>query len=164
MRRPEKQILDEDLMKTILNEAVICRIAMCKDNVPYVVPMNFAYRDNALYLHAAQKGKKMDILSENPCVCFEMEYKTEVTPAPTSCGWSMKYYSIIGRGTASFVTAGEDKTRALNLLMEKYPGENDLCYEDAILNKVAIIRIDISEMTGKSSGYPKPATCGTDHE
>ena len=153
MRRPEKEIKDEKLMETILNESVICRIGLCRDNVPYVVPMNFAYHDNALYLHAAKAGKKTDILNENPRVCFEMEYGAEVTPAPTSCGWSMKYYSIIGQGNASVMTDAIDKTQALNLLMEKYAGEKKPSYSDEVLDKVAIIRIEIIGITGKFSGY-----------
>ncbi|WP_094228576.1 pyridoxamine 5'-phosphate oxidase family protein [Methanolobus psychrotolerans] len=153
MRRPEKRITNENMVHSILKEATVCRIGLCKDNVPYVVPMNFAYYDNALYLHAARAGKKLDIINVNPHVCFEMEYKTEVAPAPTSCGWSMKYYSIIGWGNASLITDAGDKTRALDLLMEKYAGAKDLSYTDTILDKVAIIRIEITEMTGKFSGY-----------
>lgn len=153
MKRPEKQIIDNKMLETILNESIICRIGMCKDNMPYVVPMNFAHHDNVLYLHAAKTGRKMTIINENPNVCFEMEHKTEVTSAPTSCGWSMKYYSIIGHGIASFVTDAEDKAEALDLLMEKYAGGKRNSYPDEVLGKVAIIRIDITGMTGKKSGY-----------
>nr|WP_321498669.1 pyridoxamine 5'-phosphate oxidase family protein [uncultured Methanolobus sp.] len=161
MKRPEKQIMDEDMLQTILNEAIVCRIGMCRDNVPYVVPMNFAYHDNALYLHAVREGMKLDMMAENPHVCFEMEYKAEVSPAPTSCGWSMKYYSIIGWGNASMITDQDDKTKALNLLMDKYAGQTNDSYPDKVLIKTAVIKIEITEMTGKSSGYPKPSTCGT---
>ncbi|MDK2825370.1 MAG: uncharacterized protein PWQ51_1820 [Methanolobus sp.] len=160
MRRPEKQIIDGDMLQTILSDAIICRIGMCRNNVPYVVPMNFTYHDNALYLHAAREGMKLDMMAENPLVCFEMEYKTEVSPAPTSCGWSMKYYSIIGWGNASMITDSEDKMKVLNLLMAKYAGEMNDSYPDEVLSKTAIIKIEITEMTGKSSGYPKPGTCG----
>lgn len=153
MRRPEKKIVDEDLIQTILNETIVCRIGLCKDNVPYVVPMNFAYHGDALYLHAAKAGKKLDIIDDNPHVCFEMEYEAEVSPAPTSCGWSMKYYSIIGWGNASLITDFKNKIEALNLLMDKYAGEPPSSYTDAILDKVAIIRIDITEIYGKFSGY-----------
>jgi Predicted flavin-nucleotide-binding protein len=153
MKRPEKRITDDNLIRTILNETIVCRIGLCDNNVPYVVPMNFAYHDNALYLHSARAGKKLDIINANPQVCFEMEYKTEVSPAPTSCGWSMKYYSIIGWGNASLVMDTGDKTNALNLLMEKYAGEKKTSYNDTVLDKVAIFRIEITEMTGKFSGY-----------
>ncbi|WP_319507773.1 pyridoxamine 5'-phosphate oxidase family protein [uncultured Methanolobus sp.] len=153
MRRPEKIIVDEDMILTILHEAIVCRIGLCKNNVPYVVPMNFAYHDNAIYLHSARTGKKLAIINANPHVCFEMEYKAEVSPAHTSCGWSMKYYSIIGWGDSALVTDKGDKTKALNLLMEKYAGEKKTSYNDAVLDKVAIVRINITEMTGKFSGY-----------
>jgi len=50
MRRDDKEIKDFDVIQAILQEAPVCRIAMSHDDVPYIVPMNFAYHDNALYL------------------------------------------------------------------------------------------------------------------
>jgi len=37
--------------------------------------------------------------------------------------------------------------------MEKYAGKKELAYSDAILDKVAIVRIRITEINGKFSGY-----------
>ncbi|MEZ5335155.1 MAG: hypothetical protein R2741_07930 [Methanolobus sp.] len=54
---------------------------------------------------------------------------------------------------ASMVTDKAGKTQALNLLMEKYAGEVKSLYNDAVLGKVAVIRIEITELTGKFSGY-----------
>jgi nitroimidazol reductase NimA-like FMN-containing flavoprotein (pyridoxamine 5'-phosphate oxidase superfamily) len=164
MRRSEKQIIDKETLGTILNKSIVCRIGMCRDNIPYVVPMNFAYHGNALYLHAAKEGKKLDMMAENPHVCFETEYKAKVSPAPTSCGWSMKYYSIIGWGNASILNDPEDKTKALNLLMDKYADETNDSYPDKVLSKTAIIKVEITELTGKFSGYSKPSTCGSGNE
>jgi len=40
--------------------------------------------DDVLYLHAAKLGKKLDIINENPQVCFGIDYKAELFPAPTA--------------------------------------------------------------------------------
>jgi hypothetical protein len=62
MRRSDKKIKHKRIIEWILKEAQVCRIAVCNDNKPYIVPMNFAYNDNCLYLHSACEGMKIDIL------------------------------------------------------------------------------------------------------
>ena len=53
MRRSDKEMKDRAWMESILRKALVCRIALCADQEPYLVPMNFGYRDGCLYLHSA---------------------------------------------------------------------------------------------------------------
>jgi nitroimidazol reductase NimA-like FMN-containing flavoprotein (pyridoxamine 5'-phosphate oxidase superfamily) len=153
LRRSDKEIQDAGLMQTILDEAPVCRLGMCRDNIPYVVPMNFAYRENAIYLHAALEGKKLDILRENLLVCFEIDLDIGIVPSQSSCEWGTKYYSIIGWGDATFIEDAEGKAEALDLIMEKYAGRAGFSFPDDSLGKVIVIKIRITGMTGKKSGY-----------
>jgi len=57
MRRREKQITDTKQMEQILAQAQVCRLAMVDKGHPYVVPLNFGYRDGALYFHSALEGR-----------------------------------------------------------------------------------------------------------
>ncbi len=92
LRRRDKAINDRGLMEKILDTALVCRIAMCTDNIPYIVTMNFAYKDNCLYLHSAKSGRKIDILRKNPRVCFEIDHGKNYSPrryhAKTPCSLS----------------------------------------------------------------------------
>lgn len=151
MRRSEKEIKDLEVIESIMKEALECRIGLCEDNKPYIVPMNFGYKHNYLYIHSALEGKKIEILKKNSNVCFEVDVKTEVVKAKNPCGWSMKYLSVIGFGKASFVEDLAEKAEALNAIMEKYSGKDDYEFPEVALKKVAVIKIEIEEITGKKS-------------
>jgi nitroimidazol reductase NimA-like FMN-containing flavoprotein (pyridoxamine 5'-phosphate oxidase superfamily) len=153
MRISRKEIKDQEVISSIMKEALECRIGLCEDNKPYVVPMNFGYKDNYLYIHSALEGKKIDILKNNNNVCFEVDIKNELVKADNPCSWSMKYLSVIGFGKAYFVEDINEKIQGLNIIMEKYSGKSDFQFPEGALKKVAVIKIEIEEITGKKSKY-----------
>ncbi|MBM4328204.1 MAG: pyridoxamine 5'-phosphate oxidase family protein [Deltaproteobacteria bacterium] len=153
MRRKEREITDQALMESILTRAQICRLGLCQDNTPYVVPVSFGRKGNRLYVHSSLHGKKVDMIKANNNVCFELEVDVEVARAETACDWSMKFYSVIGFGKAFFVQDPEEKIEGLNAIMEHYTGAPRHEYSERALEKVGIIRIDIESMTGKKAGY-----------
>ncbi len=59
MRRKDKEIKDEKEIESVISKCDVCRIALCENNSPYVVPVCFGYRDNCLYFHSASYGKKI---------------------------------------------------------------------------------------------------------
>ncbi len=151
MRRKEKEILDRNVINFILRNAEICRIGLCDNNIPYVVPMNFAHEGDFIYLHCATEGKKIYIIKNNDNVCFEVDTDTEIVKAETPCGWGMKFQSVIGIGKASIVSESAEKKHALDVIMEKYSGQEGFEYPEAMLHRTAIIKIQIFEITGKRS-------------
>jgi nitroimidazol reductase NimA-like FMN-containing flavoprotein (pyridoxamine 5'-phosphate oxidase superfamily) len=40
MRRKDREITDRSIIENILERAEICRVAMCDENMPYIVPDN----------------------------------------------------------------------------------------------------------------------------
>ncbi|MDP6627262.1 MAG: pyridoxamine 5'-phosphate oxidase family protein [Methanopyri archaeon] len=151
MRRADREVTDREEIESILERATVCRLGMCADGEPYVVPLSFGYVDGRLYFHSASEGKKLDILRGNGKVCFEVDVDTEVIPAKSPCGWGMRYASVIGFGTASIVEDLDEKRSALDIIMTHYGGHG-ANYPALMLRKVAIIRVDIENMTGKRSG------------
>jgi nitroimidazol reductase NimA-like FMN-containing flavoprotein (pyridoxamine 5'-phosphate oxidase superfamily) len=152
MRREDKEIRDKDEIESIVQRAIVCRVAFSKNDVPYIVPVNFGYKDDSLYFHSAPEGKKIDTIRQNDNVCFEMDIDQEVVRAETPCNWAMKYRSVIGFGKAFLVRDVEEKRKALNAIVEHYSGKPSDYPESAISN-VAIIKVEIESMTGKKSGY-----------
>lgn len=61
----KKQILD------VLNEQLYGHLACHADDESYVLPINFIYRDNAIYAHSGE-GKKIEMMRKNPKVCFQV--------------------------------------------------------------------------------------------
>jgi uncharacterized protein len=152
MRKKEKEITDPELLEAIMQRALVCHVGLCADNNPYVVPLSFGYRDGRLFFHTGRQGLKMDLLRRNPRICFEMTVDVEVLPGETPCKWNMKYYSIIGFGTARFEEAPLAKRQALDLIMAHYGGE-PADYPAELLEKIIIIEVAIEELTGRQSGW-----------
>lgn len=152
MRRSEKEICDPQEIDAILQRAPVCRIALAAGNSPYVVPVNFAATSTHLYFHSATAGRKIDMLRNNPCVCFEVDLPGEVVQGKTACAWGMAYKSVIGFGRAHFLESAEEKKKALDLLMKKYSGREAFVYPDEALDKVCVVGVNMEKVSGKRSG------------
>ena len=90
--------------------------------------MNFVYAEGNLYLHSAGEGRKIEILARNNRVCFEAETGVELVRSERACDFRVRYISVIGTGTASFVTNPAEKSRIFDRFMEKcaeVPPETD---------------------------------------
>jgi len=150
MRRKEREIKDKAEIERIIQEALVCRVALSDGDSPYVFPVCFGFKDGTIYFHSAQEGKKIEILRKNSKVCFEMDIDIELVEGEKGCEWGIRYSSVIGFGTASFVEDIEEKKKALHVLLGHY---SDKSYEfsELSLNEVAIIKIRVESMTGKKA-------------
>lgn len=155
MRRIDKEIEDITTIESILHEADHCVVAMSDNNSPYIVPMNFGFKDNNLYLHSSVEGRKIEILKVNNKVSFGVEIRTEVVKSELACKWGMNYMSVIGEGNAYFIEDFKKRVEALDIIMSKYSNEemNSFEYSETALNKVTLIKIEVKSLSGKISGY-----------
>ncbi len=150
MRRKNKQINDPQLILDILKNSNIVRLAMIDHDIPYIVPLNYGYHNNALYIHCAKEGRKIDILRKNPYVCFEIEGKHKLETGPKACNWTMKFQSLIGYGHVEILEKEKEKIAGLNILMRHFMGpENN--YHTKHLDAIYILKISIENIVGKES-------------
>jgi nitroimidazol reductase NimA-like FMN-containing flavoprotein (pyridoxamine 5'-phosphate oxidase superfamily) len=154
MRRKEKEITSIAEIEEIIAAAAVCRLAMVDGDKPYIVPLCFGYENRTLYFHTGMKGKKVDVLENNPHVCFEFDEGCRAIEQPDACDWAMAYRSVIGYGKASFVTSPERKRKALDVIMRQYGGDAGP-YPDAKIKVTRIIRVKIEHMRGKKSPAPE---------
>jgi nitroimidazol reductase NimA-like FMN-containing flavoprotein (pyridoxamine 5'-phosphate oxidase superfamily) len=150
MRRKEKEITGRAEIEAIIKKALVCRLAMVDENEPYIVPLCFGFRENTIYFHSAIHGKKLDILRKNSRICFEFDADCEICSSEKACDFSMRYSSVIGFGKATFVEQPEAKRDALDVIMAHY-ADNKFTYTDPVIEKIAVIKVDIDSMTGKAS-------------
>lgn len=155
MRRADKQIVSQRDIEQILEKAEVCRLAFAVNGEPYIAPMNFVYSGGGLYFHCAGEGKKLDLIRQNPKVCFEVETDVElVLDGDVPCRWGCRYRSIVGWGTAGILESEPEKTAALEKLVAKFaPGEYRKSFDPVDLTRVVVIKVRIESMTGKISGY-----------
>ena len=153
MRRKDKEVKDKDIIKSALNRAVVCRLGLTENDMPYIVPMNFGYKDNCLYFHSAPIGKKIEIIKKNNQVCFEIDIDHELVITESACNATMKYLSIIGSGKAELIDDFERKQKALEIIMDHYTPKKIHDFSKKMIEKIVIIKVKIEEMTGKISGH-----------
>ena len=141
----------------VLEKGIWIELAMSgKDGWPYVVPLNYGFGKDFIIVHGAREGKKIDLLRENNKVAFNVAIDTEVIRDENDPSeFSMKYRSVSGLGTAKFIEDAEEKREALKIIMEHYHGPKEPITE-GMLKATAVIKISITEITGKINFYPKP--------
>ncbi len=152
MRRTDKEITDIAVMEEIIQKAQVCRIALCDNGMPYIVPLNFGYNDRVVYAHCASSGRKLDIIKANNAVCVEFESNTELVTAESACKWTMRYYCVMGFGHAGLVTDANEKKAALDCIMKHYTDQR-FEYDPVSFDKIAVLLIHMDTMTGKASGW-----------
>lgn len=151
MRRKEKEITDKKEIEQIFETAQVCRIAMIDGGKPYIVPMNFGYKDDILYFHSALSGRKIDILNNNPDVCFEIDIPGKIIKSKEACSWSMNYRSVIGEGMAEFIKDDSKKRDAFNIIMNQYSESNNWKFGRKMDNTL-VFKVKIDSISVKRSG------------
>jgi len=147
----DTQAVDPKDLGPLISRASVCRIGMCLDDVPYVVPMNFGYRDSCVYLHSSKSGRKLDIIRANDNVCFEVDIDAELVDSGSPCACGMRYKSVIAFGKASLVENRAGKIEALDAITEHYLGGASGEYDEAVLEAVVIIKVELESATVKSN-------------
>ncbi|HNR44108.1 MAG TPA: pyridoxamine 5'-phosphate oxidase family protein [Methanofastidiosum sp.] len=150
MNRNDREITDINEIEKIINNAKVIRVAVCENNRPYVVPLNFGYKEKCIYIHTSKKGMKIDILKNNNNVSFEVDCDHKLIKSDKACDFSMSYKSVVGFGRACFISDLNEKKQALDIIMAHY-SNGIFDYSQDQLEKICIIRMDIESMTGKKS-------------
>lgn len=153
MRRKDKEITDPEIIRSILEQAEICRLGLVDKDEAYIVPVNFAYHNHHIYFHTARNGRKMELLKANPKISFELESHASIVSGPNPCDWTARYRSVMGKGIAVIDENTENKKAALDLIMKKYGWNSvELKYDESLLSRMCVVAVNILEITGKQSG------------
>jgi nitroimidazol reductase NimA-like FMN-containing flavoprotein (pyridoxamine 5'-phosphate oxidase superfamily) len=162
------QIQSKEKIIQFLNSQPAGRIASIdKNGYPQVIPMNFVYYDEVIYMHSHPFGEKLDNIRRNPNVGFEVDQHICFLPSyyfhPSDASQAdTLYISVVIKGKAEIVYNDEEKASALNALMEKYQKEGRYEALDANMpsvHEVAIIKVMPTDMRGKykvGQHWPRP--------
>ncbi len=154
MRKSRQEIRDRGSLEEILRSQLICRLAMVDGEHPYLIPVNYGYKDGCLYIHSAPEGKKIDLLRKNPEVCFEVEDSMEILTGEQACDWSTRYRSLVGYGEVEILSDHYSKQQGLEVLMAQHGAPELTEFNQKNLDRMVILKIRITSMSGKrSSNY-----------
>lgn len=145
--RDSNKQTSRDAAMDILNNAEFGVLATVdKAGQPYGVPLNYIVLNDAIYLHCALEGHKLDNISDNNKVSFTVIGYSEIVPA----SFTANYESVVVFGKAKLADEPE-KVKMLKELVQKYSPEfqeKGLKVIDAFKDKCTVIKIDIEHITG----------------
>ncbi|MDC0187214.1 pyridoxamine 5'-phosphate oxidase family protein [Candidatus Nitrosopelagicus sp.] len=151
-------IKSKDKIIKFLDEESTGRISSIdKDGFPQIIPMNFIFLDNSVYMHSHIRGEKIENIKCNSKVGFEVDRNLEFLPSyfsdPDDASLAdTLYISVVIKGEATLVEDKKEKVLALNGLMKKYQPEGRYIpmREDMdVLDATAVIKVTPKEMNGK---------------
>jgi nitroimidazol reductase NimA-like FMN-containing flavoprotein (pyridoxamine 5'-phosphate oxidase superfamily) len=152
MRRSDREIADRAEIDELLRAGRIMHLALSDDNVPFLVPLFYAYDGKAVYFHSAQAGTKIDILKRNNLVRFEVLSELGIIEADSACDFEAKHRTVIGLGRASFVEGEDEKAAILDMIVGRFT-DRRFEYPKENLKRTCVIRIDIESIKGKEHGF-----------
>jgi len=151
MRRAKQEIIDQAVLEEILAGAEICRLSMLDGEIPYIVPVNYGYREGHIYIHSAPEGKKIELLKQNKLVCFEVEDAAEIVKGPEACDWTTRYRSVVGYGTVEILSDDESKQEGLEVIMAQHGAPALVKFDEKNLKRMVILKLKVTSVSGKQS-------------
>lgn len=113
MRRRDREVTELNEIIHILDSGKVLHLGLVDQGKPYIVPMNYGYafEDGKLvfYVHGALKGRKLDIIRNNPDCCVQIECDVQLFKGRVACQYGCSYYSLDGFGTAKIVEVSQEK-------------------------------------------------------
>lgn len=153
-------INDKNMINSILENSEYGTLALCVDNKPYSLPINFVSINDEIYFHGAKKGRKMDLLKENTFASFSVVEALSLIPSyfssedKSACPATQLFKSLIIDGKIEIVENYDQKAAALEALMQKLQKEgkyiplNHEMYKKAI-NATALFKLIPDSISGK---------------
>ena len=120
--------MEQDILE-FLEKLEYGTLALCNDNVPYSLPINFVTLNGALYFHGSKKGRKVDAIKSSPNASFSAVRAYSIIASYMSskdglaCPATQFFKSVAIDGKIEIVQEEQKKIDALNALTSKLQSE-----------------------------------------
>jgi len=157
----KRNCTDRQKIETFLLQTRNGVLGMVGNTFPYAVPVNYIWHNGDVYFHGMGSGKKENILSQNPQVCFTIYKEHGTVTDRVPCHADTAYMSVMIFGKAEKVTDNEEASAVLQKLLDKYmPNYYDQALTSTLIEKyrssldgnaVSVYRLKPQEMTAKEN-------------
>jgi nitroimidazol reductase NimA-like FMN-containing flavoprotein (pyridoxamine 5'-phosphate oxidase superfamily) len=146
-------IKNREEIEAVIKACKTCWLAMSDDNIPYVLPMNFAFDGDSVILHSAQSGRMWETLQKNPKVCINWTLGEDLAwqDEKVGCSYRVKSKSAMVEGTVEFVDDYAEKERCLFLTMAQY-STREFKFSAPAVKNVGILKVRIEKISAKEFG------------
>lgn len=151
MNISNQEIKDEKIMGEILTRAEFCRISMMDGDQSYTLPLTYGYKDRCIYINSAPGGKKIELLSRNPEVQFEIEC-TEGRLAGESTGKRPgSCQSLVGHGRVEIISDAPGKRSGMEVIMSQHGAPDLADFDPRDMDYLVILKLNIDSLKRKQS-------------
>ncbi len=124
-------------------------LGMSMNNMPYTLPITYAYSNGKILFHCSPAGKKLDILRSNHQVCFTVGRQFgEFVRHPQGALCHAHSDSVVCYGIARIVEEPEEKGAVLNIFNHSLQSDAREITIDEV-SKCTAVEIRLTEMTGR---------------
>ncbi len=136
-------------MEKLLTEERLGYLGMSMNEIPYVLPMTYGYKDGKIIFHGSPVGKRLDFLRNNAKVCFTVcrQYGRFV-PHPQGATCHANSDSVVCYGIARIVEDIEERRTILDIFNHCLQADARSLTADEVKNCIAV-EIRVGEMTGR---------------
>ena len=164
-RRSDRELTDEEAINQLLNTAEVGYIATSVEGQPLINSNLFWYDGTRIFFHTAIKGRTRTNIEANPKVCFTITERGRYLPADEALEFSVEYAGVVVFGKATVLDNNEEKTYALQGLLDKYfphltPGKEYRPITEGELKRTSVYAITIDTISGKRKSAPDFPTAG----
>ena len=137
----------------IIKVCKTCFLAMSDNNIPYVLPMNFALDGDFIIMHSAPKGRMWDTIKANPNVSVNWTLGEELAwqDAKVGCSYRVKSKSVLVEGYVEFIDDFDEKERCMKMLMSQY-SHREFKFSAPAIRNVGVFKVHIKKITAKEFG------------
>jgi nitroimidazol reductase NimA-like FMN-containing flavoprotein (pyridoxamine 5'-phosphate oxidase superfamily) len=158
-RRAQRGSHERAAVEAILDEALVCHIAVSAEDGPLVLPTTHVRVGEFLYVHGSSQNQLLSRLTSGPA-CIVATLLDGLVLAKTAFHHSVNYRSAVLFGTGRLVTDLAEKRRVLAALLDKLvTGRSSACRppNDAELEATQVVAFPIDEASAKArTGPPLP--------
>ncbi|MCD7836657.1 MAG: pyridoxamine 5'-phosphate oxidase family protein [Lachnospiraceae bacterium] len=155
MRRKDRQVTDFNKILEIVDECEILRIGLADGELPYIVPLNFAYlvrgKQIEFYVHGAMAGRKYELMNKHRKCTFEMDIPLQMECILEKKDVTMRYKSVMGAADIEFLEGREKQWAIDEVIMKRCDATRDFEYNHETLNVTAVARLTVIDITAKAN-------------
>jgi nitroimidazol reductase NimA-like FMN-containing flavoprotein (pyridoxamine 5'-phosphate oxidase superfamily) len=117
-RHSERGVYDRAVINAIIDEALICHVAIVDNDQPFVIPVIHTRVDDHLYLHGSRGSRLLKALAAGQPACVCMTLIDGLVLARSAMHHSMNYRSVVVIARGFEVTDRAEKSRIFDALVE----------------------------------------------
>ena len=164
-RLAERANYDSDTIHTIIDEALICHVAIADGDQPFVIPTIHARDGEHLLFHGLKGGRLLKAIASGAEICVSITLLDALVVARSAFHHSMGFRSVVLFGRGEVIEDEAAKLAALETLTNHVvPGR----WADARppnakeLKQTQVVRMHIDAASAKMRGLP-PVDDEADH-